>query len=430
MIKEKFDEINSLKSYDAEIVYGKMSEQQQEEIVNYVMSLYGEKPKNEVSLTILRLTYCSPYLSKNYEENREGFADFISAAAKCVFNRSDITYTSLFVNENFVRDVLKGEFKKNANFRNEVSRYNIMNKDRLLASIWQSYFNNPSTIKIEEVIKASDLYFNLYDGECKFSVQSIRNKNDEQLYELYQYMKEGNKLPDFLHDGYFDVDNEETLYKDGFFKTLTEHTKHNANYQQLKCLASYILNNTSSYAEIKAIWNTLQNENKQKINLLSMLKGINLSVKMSSETYKTIPDTIKNIIKEDPTKTESFMKSIVHQFLEDKIAKENISLTNEILKILKEDIKVNYNYKSNLLTIIKNYGNKDFFQKNNFKIEVVQNLIEIEKNSEKIQEIKNALMQIKFNSHIPVLMASIEKKQIRESIDHSKNHESIMKRRL
>lgn len=305
-----------------------------------------------------------------------------------------------------------------------------MNKDRLLASIWQSYFNNPSTIKIEEVIKASDLYFNLYDGECKFSVQSIRNKNDEQLYELYQYMKEGNKLPDFLHDGYFDVDNEETLYKDGFFKTLTEHTKHNANYQQLKCLASYILNNTSSYAEIKAIWNTLQNENKQKINLLSMLKGINLSEKMSSETYKTIPDTIKNIIKEDPTKTESFMKSIVHQFLEDKIAKENISLTNEILKILKEDIKVNYNYKSNLLTIIKNYGNKDFFQKNNFKIEVVQNLIEIEKNSEKIQEIKNALMQIKFNSHIPVLMASIEKKQIRESIDHSKNHESIMKRRL
>lgn len=430
MIKEKFDEINSLKSYDAEIVYGKMSEQEQEELVNYVMSLYNQKPKNEVSLTILRLTYCSPYLNKNYKENREGFANFITAAAKCVFNRLDITYTPIFVNENFVRDVLKDEFKKNANFRNEVSRYNIMNKNCLLASIWQSYFNNPSNIKIEEVIKASDLYFNLYGGECKFSVQSIRNKNDEQLYELYQYMKGGDKIPDFLYDSYFDEDNVETLYKDGFFKTLTEHTKNSANYQQLKCISSYILNNTSSYPEIKEIWSTVQNGSKPKINLLSMLKGINLSVKMSPETYKNIPDTIKNIIKEDPTKTESFMKSIVHQFLEDKIAKENISLTNEILKVLKEDIKIKSNYKSNLLTIIRDYGTKSFFQKNNFKIEVVQNLIEIEEDSKKIQEIKNLLMQIKFNNHIPVLLASIEKKQIRESIDHSKNHESIMKKRL
>lgn len=430
MIKEKFDEINSLKSYDAEIVYEKMPEQEKEELVSYVMSLYKKKPKNEVSLTILRLTYCSPYLIKNYEENREGFANFVAAAAKCVFNRFDISYTPLFVNENFVRDVLKDEFKKNANFRNEVSRYKIMNKDSLLASIWQSYFNNPSTIKIEEVIKVSDLYFNLYSGEYKFSVKSIRNKNDEQLYELYQYMKGGDKIPDFLYDSYFDQDDEDTLYKDGFLKTLTEHTKNSANYQQLKCISSYILNNTSSYAEIKEIWNSLQNENTQKINLLSMLKRINLSVKMSPETYKTLPDTIKNIIKEDPTKTESFMKSIVHQFLEDKIAKENISLTNEILKILKEDIKVKSNYKSNLLTMIKGYGNKSFFQKNDFRIEVVQNLIDIEKDAEKIKEIKNALMQVQFNSHIPVLMASIEKKQIRESIDHSKNQESIMKKRL
>lgn len=431
---DKFNEINKLKSYEAESLFNEMSENEKEKLVCHVMDMYNKKNQNEVSLTVLRLVYCSPYFSKHYESYRNGIADLFIDSERSVFNKSDIAYNTIFVNKKFLEDILTNSFyNKKYSSKNRFSTIKILEKENLLFSIWQSYFFHPETIKKEQVIEACDLYFKLYGGPCKFSVQSFKNKNDKQFYELYKYMTPENDTKekiDFLENGYFDEDEHETIYKDNLFTTLTEHTKNNASYQQLKQISSYILNNTCSYSEMQSIWEDLQRKNSRKIDLLSMLKGIDLSVKMSSDVYNSLPQTIKEIIKEDMTKTECFMESIVNQFLEDKITKENTNLVNKILNILKEDIKINDNYISKLSQILASHINKAVIQKNNFKIEVVQTLVELEKDNGEIKEIKDLLGTIKNNDHSLLLATELEKKIIKKNLDRMQIQESIPKRRL
>lgn len=406
----KFNEINKLKSAEIEKIFLNMPDEEKVEIIDFVINNQSSK-RNKISLTFYRLIYNSPLFIENYDKYRDNLYSFLSEGSRIIFSRSNIVCSPLFFNKEFVKDIYEGFFMRN---KSTFHHNGFLEKEKIFANILQSYFYNQFDYKFNEVENVLNYIIGKDNfNEQKMNFDLLRDLNEESFHEVYLYLKKNNyKCEVILKDDFFD----DKIYQSGFFQTLNLIIEGKADYQKLKKISSNILNYKSSYEEIKNIWESFQINNEKKVNLLSIIKIPDLNKKFSEKLHKKIPLIIEKIINEDLSKTEVFMDDIIKQFLEKKIIKENIILTNKILSILNDNISKNNTYKSVIMSIIKNNENKDLLSNNSFDIQVLQTLINIDfiYNRKTIDLIKESLSEFSENKNILKLISFIEKKQIED----------------